>query len=356
MPAIYQLRKLASFLFVCSGFSKLAKMRRHGQPCILMFHGVRADGDMGLLDSGLHIEHRVFRNVCAYLAQHFNVVPLSEIIDSLKTGHKLPECSVALTFDDGYASNYHLAFPVLKQFGLHATIFPATGFLDQTEMPWFLRLEYAVAKSPRTAIKISHDGRPHTMHFNTMQERAKSLAVLQERLKALPQEKIIPEMNRLEEELECGLPAAEELPDIFRPMSWDQARELHHSGHVELGGHTHRHLILGHCRKETAQQEITECRDRLTAEIGVAPRLFAYPNGQVGDHTPDTADLLEAAGFTAAVTTSAGAVRKDANLFTLPRYGSPLSQFHAEAVVTGSFETIKEIRNAPFSFLFAPAT
>ncbi len=43
---------------------------------------------------------------------------------SKKTGQ---EKIVVLTFDDGYASNYHLAFPILKEFGLHATIFASTA-------------------------------------------------------------------------------------------------------------------------------------------------------------------------------------------------------------------------------------
>ena len=34
---------------------------------------------------------------------------------------------VVLTFDDGYASNYHYAYPILKQCHFRAVQFPITG-------------------------------------------------------------------------------------------------------------------------------------------------------------------------------------------------------------------------------------
>ena len=41
----------------------------------------------------------------------------------MEQGTSLPEKPVLITFDDGYESNYTLAYPVLQKYGMRATIF-----------------------------------------------------------------------------------------------------------------------------------------------------------------------------------------------------------------------------------------
>ena len=52
-------------------------------------------------------------------------------------GDPLPKKPVLLTFDDGYASNYFLAFPILQEYGAKATISLITARIDG-EKPGFL--------------------------------------------------------------------------------------------------------------------------------------------------------------------------------------------------------------------------
>ncbi|TCK01473.1 polysaccharide deacetylase [Volucribacter psittacicida] len=47
--------------------------------------------------------------------------------------YQLPANSILITFDDGYRSNYELAYPILKQFNLKATIFLNTKYIDIDE-------------------------------------------------------------------------------------------------------------------------------------------------------------------------------------------------------------------------------
>ena len=41
----------------------------------------------------------------------------------MEKGEALPEKPVVITFDDGYQSNYEYAYPILKKYGMKATIF-----------------------------------------------------------------------------------------------------------------------------------------------------------------------------------------------------------------------------------------
>jgi peptidoglycan/xylan/chitin deacetylase (PgdA/CDA1 family) len=57
----------------------------------------------------------------------FSVLPLEQVIKSLKDGTALPSKTAVITFDDGYRSVYESAFPLLKSFGWPFTIFVTTG-------------------------------------------------------------------------------------------------------------------------------------------------------------------------------------------------------------------------------------
>ena len=46
----------------------------------------------------------------------------------------LPARAAAITFDDGYADNCVVALPILRQLGMHATFFVATGFMNGGRM------------------------------------------------------------------------------------------------------------------------------------------------------------------------------------------------------------------------------
>ncbi len=260
-------------------------------------------------------------------------------MECLNKGIPLPKCTVAITFDDGYESNYQLAYPILRQFSLPSTFFLTTGFIDRTERLWFHRLECALINAGCNS--VAHE--KSILKLNSTTARAHALSVFAAYLKSLPQEKIISALEDIENRL--GSPSFE-LPAALSPMSWDQVREMRDGGLIDFGAHTHRHLILGRCTKETAQFEIIHSRDRIQAELGIAPQLFAYPNGQPGDYHAETAALLDEAGFRSAVTMSPGFAKSDCNLFTLPRYGSPASVPETEATVSGIFETLKEWRQA----------
>lgn len=335
-------------MFVYSGFSRYARRLHRDQPCILMFHGVRESGDEGLLDTSLHIDEALFEEICAHLARNFRVAPLQEILKAKQEGDPLPAGTVALTFDDGYASNHHLAFPILKRHDLPATIFPATGFLDKTDLPWFLRLEYALAKTRKRHVMLEIGGSPYGSRLESAEEKLAFMTRLQGAIKLLPQEEVVPAMGRIEASLDCAMTRGADWPDMFQPLSWDEVREMKSSGLVDFGGHTHRHLILSRCQPSTARREIQECRERLTAELGVAPLSFAYPNGQKTDHNSSTAKILQEEGFNLAVTTEAGFVHGQTDAFALPRHGSPISSHHAAATISGAFETFKQWRKAPF--------
>ncbi len=61
----------------------------------------------------------------------YHVVSLNKLINHIQSGGDLPGKAVVITFDDGYKSNYTLAYPVLKRYNMPATIFLIAGYDQQ---------------------------------------------------------------------------------------------------------------------------------------------------------------------------------------------------------------------------------
>lgn len=53
----------------------------------------------------------------------YHTVTVQDLIRYVYSGEELPENPVCITFDDGYLSNYEIAYPLLKKYGMKATIF-----------------------------------------------------------------------------------------------------------------------------------------------------------------------------------------------------------------------------------------
>ncbi|WP_146850907.1 polysaccharide deacetylase family protein [Brevifollis gellanilyticus] len=255
--------------------------------------------------------------MCQHLKKTCEVLPLSEMVRHVNAGKTLPHNAVAITFDDGLGSNYHLGYPILKELGLPATIFLATGFVDGTHPLWFQEVDRALrARGASTAELFAKLGQ----------------------LKRLPDAEMRAEVAKLT--ADCA--AAH--PEVTLPMRWDQAREMKASGLIEFGGHTHSHPILARCTVEQQAEEIRQCCDRITAELGAAPTLFAYPNGGPTDFTADTQRLLAEHGFEASFTMMPARLVSGLTTQALPRYGNPTSMLEAEATVSGAFELLKQWR------------
>lgn len=60
----------------------------------------------------------------------YTVWPLARLAAALKSGHDIPDRTVAITFDDAYRSIYDIAWPRLKKAGFPFTMFVATKSVD----------------------------------------------------------------------------------------------------------------------------------------------------------------------------------------------------------------------------------
>ena len=104
-------------------------------------------------------------------------------------------------------------------------------------------------------------------------------------------------------------------------LTWDQARKMSAAG-IELGGHTVTHPILSRLDRKTQEHEIVSSLERIEAECGKRPAVFAYPNGREGDYAEETVSLLKGAKVMGAFTTEFGTNDRSTDPYRLRR-GAP---------------------------------
>lgn len=122
------------------------------------------------------------------------------------------------------------------------------------------------------------------------------------------------------------------LPEPAAWMEWDDVRELAGAG-FEIGAHTMHHVDLGVVNGDVAWREITGSRDRLTQELGRAPRFFSYPYGRRHQMTDANRELVREAGFDACLSAYGGGVSHATGLYDIRRL--PISPWFSSAPEVG---------------------
>ncbi len=90
---------------------------------VIMYHSI--DDNAG--QTKLSVYPESFERHMVFLKERdYNVVPFDELPGMIRKG-KIPRKTIAITFDDGFENNYEIAYPVLKELGLPATIFISPG-------------------------------------------------------------------------------------------------------------------------------------------------------------------------------------------------------------------------------------
>ncbi len=102
------------------GFLSWLSPRIYAVP-VLMYHSVNLMPKEG---NRLQISQDTFDRQMRFLKEKkYNVVTLEEVARIILSGKSVPHKTVVITLDDGYRDNYYFAFPILKKYGLPATIF-----------------------------------------------------------------------------------------------------------------------------------------------------------------------------------------------------------------------------------------
>jgi len=107
-------------------------MRQHVP--VLMYHSV------GVPNQNWHWNYltcpfQIFERQLKWLVKaKYKTINLYELYNYIFSNNTIPKKSIVLTFDDGYVDNWIYAYPLLKKYGLKATIFINPEFSDPRDI------------------------------------------------------------------------------------------------------------------------------------------------------------------------------------------------------------------------------
>lgn len=293
---------------VKSGMLHLFKVISRRRHIILNFHRVRPHGlPSDPFDSCPSISVELFKEILFYLKKHYEIVSVRSFCKRIDQLRPL----AAITFDDGWQDNYEIAFPILQELKIPATIFVTTGKIGSYEPFWQQKLG-----------RLFHSA--NQGENGHAEEKLKRMLGLGNQV-PLNQDIFIKIVNHWKllsfSEVENKFPSGCLGPDMItskKPLflTAEQMREMALSG-VEFGSHTVNHTILTSESETVIKRELNESLKTLEAITGENTYMLAYPNGNVSKRVVQIALDL---GYKIGCTTQRAAVGKRDDLMKLPRF------------------------------------
>ncbi len=308
----------------------------NSQTLILLYHRVaNLETDPQLLS--VSPEH--FAGQLEYLSDHYTLISLSALGRAIEA-KKIPDKSVVITFDDGYADNFLNAKPILEKYAIPATVFVASGYVGSNREFWWDELERLLLLPDNLPdkLELNINGTIHrwdltnektgsqkeskidlntwnvTMDLNPGPEYL-AYRDLHKLMKPLPPEQQEQILSTLSE----WAGVSKEGRATHRTLTLDELKQLDKDGLIEIGAHTITHTMLSMQPLDKQKKEIIQSKVSLERMLNHSIQSFSYPYGGKVDFNKDTVEKVREADITIACANYGSTLTKNVDPYRLPR-------------------------------------
>lgn len=301
------------------GLSRAKRLLRHVKrrfkavAVILMYHRI---ADVPMDPRGTAVSPENFAQQLDYVQHTCRPMRLLDLVEAMRA-HSLPHRAVAITFDDGHASVFQRAHPLLASAQVPATVFITTGNIDDPREFWWDELDRVLLLSedvPDT-LHLPVGGEGYEWATGRREQRLEAYHAIRQLARTAVDE----ERESLLSFLSRWAGVERTAPSDCRAMTSAELNHLAQDGLIELGAHTRTHPVLAALPADDQRAEILVSRSSLEAITGRPVLAFAYPYGQTEHFTEETVRIVEAAGLRVACTAIQGLVEPGNDLLRLHR-------------------------------------
>lgn len=277
---------------------------------ILVYHRV---GDPGIDPFSTSVSAERFAQHLDVVRRTCTPVALADLVGALAKGSVSPR-AIAITFDDGYADNLHVARPLLDEYGIPATVFVTSGLVGRPDPPWWDELAGLLLGDRPLPTRIElRDGERERSWPAAAEQRRGLFRQIYRWLRAMTDDRRAPLLAQLRDQ-------AGPCPDMpQRMVTTEELRALADDGLVSIGCHTRSHPVLSALDVEAQRMEIEPARQALREMTDQEVESFAYPYGGRDDFDDRTIEIVRRAGFHCACTAEHGVALPGGDPHRLPR-------------------------------------
>jgi peptidoglycan/xylan/chitin deacetylase (PgdA/CDA1 family) len=316
----------------------------HQRALILAYHRVselRSDPQL------LNVSPKIFSEQMKCL-QDYTPISLDDLYLSLRK-KDIPEKSIVVTFDDGYADNLWNAKPILEQHGVPATIFVTTGYVNKNKELWWDELERLLLIPQKLPDLITLDvaGEVHEWNLcgNNGEEQFGKLSsssspqdesreVWNVTMRPYPSRRhqayldLHKFLRPLDDEIRSN--AIDQLArsigssggsrSNYRVLNQIELKEMIRSDLIDIGSHCVTHSVLKSQSPDIQKMELSDSKRYLEKIIGRPIKSMSYPFGGKDDVGKDTLRLAHDVGYNLCCANWAAPVTEHVNPYFLPRF------------------------------------
>ena len=245
---------------------------------------------------------------CLEYATHngFEFASIDDLVADALTGRKPRRPTLCFTLDDGYQDQVEQLVPVLLKHQAKPTLYVINDLIDQTDWPWDSKLSYALWQCRFNHLELPSQGERFQLDLSTPIARIQSRRQLTRFGKTLSSSALSQFVADAITALAVELPS--QAPQAYQPATWDSLRAAEQQG-LRIGAHACSHRVFSALSDDEIRTELTQSYQRLEQEVRHPSRVFCYPSGTAQDFLPRQINLVEQAGFIAALTSIPGNIR-----------------------------------------------